>query len=184
MAIGRKNDQGQKRAGGSEVRARRSRDVRIPAAVPRPAIRNFQISAERDLPGVGPGGELMPPALVLFDIDGTLVRRAGPHHRQALVDAVRDVTGLETTTEGIPVQGMIDPDILSLMLLHTGMDPARIRRLMPEIVERSQDCYKDVPDLRDKTCIGARELLEELQRREVLLALVTGNLTRIGWHKL
>jgi phosphoglycolate phosphatase-like HAD superfamily hydrolase len=126
----------------------------------------------------------MPPALVLFDIDGTLVRRAGPHHRQALVDAVRDVTGLETTTEGIPVQGMIDPDILSLMLLHAGMDPARIRRLMPEIVERSQDCYKDVPDLRDKTCIGARELLEELQRREVLLALVTGNLTRIGWHKL
>jgi len=33
------------------------------------------------------------PALVLFDIDGTLVRRAGPHHRQALVDAVHRVTG-------------------------------------------------------------------------------------------
>src|ERR1022692_2788549 len=39
------------------------------------------------------------PALVLFDIDGTLVRRAGPHHRQALVDAVRRVTGLETSTD-------------------------------------------------------------------------------------
>ena len=39
------------------------------------------------------------PALVLFDIDGTLIRRAGPHHRQALVDAVRHVTGLETTTD-------------------------------------------------------------------------------------
>ena len=55
----------------------------------------------------------MPAALVLFDIDGTLVRRAGPHHRQALVDAVRDITGIETTTEGIPVQGMLDPDILT-----------------------------------------------------------------------
>lgn len=126
----------------------------------------------------------MPAALVLFDIDGTLVRRAGPQHRQALVDAVREVTGLETTTEGIPVQGMIDPDILSLMMLHAGMDPADIRRVMPEIVRRSQDCYRDVPDLRDKTCTGARELLEELQRHEVVLALVTGNLTRIGWHKL
>jgi len=24
-------------------------------------------------------------ALVLFDIDGTLTRRAGPHHREALI---------------------------------------------------------------------------------------------------
>jgi beta-phosphoglucomutase-like phosphatase (HAD superfamily) len=32
-------------------------------------------------------------ALVLFDIDGTLVRRAGPHHREALVEAVRAPTG-------------------------------------------------------------------------------------------
>src|ERR1017187_2890385 len=48
------------------------------------------------------------PALVLFDIDGTLVRRAGPHHRQALIDAVRRVTGLETTTDRIPVHGMLD----------------------------------------------------------------------------
>ena len=31
----------------------------------------------------------MTQALVLFDIDGTLLRRAGPHHREALVKAVR-----------------------------------------------------------------------------------------------
>jgi len=128
---------------------------------------------------------MLPPALVLFDIDGTLVRRAGPHHRQALVDAVRDVTGLESTTEGIPVQGMIDPDIFTMMLLSTGMEPAEIRRAMPALVERAQAIYiPSVPDLRDKTCPGARELLEELQSQGVLLALVTGNLTRIGWRKL
>ena len=44
------------------------------------------------------------PALVLFDLDGTLVRRTGPRHRQALVDAVRRVTGLETSTDHIPVR--------------------------------------------------------------------------------
>ncbi len=32
-------------------------------------------------------------SLVLFDIDGTLVRRAGAHHREALVQGVRRVTG-------------------------------------------------------------------------------------------
>ena len=59
-------------------------------------------------------------ALVLFDIDGTLVRRAGPHHRAALVHGIRRVTGLETTTEGIPVQGMLDPDILTVMMRSRG----------------------------------------------------------------
>jgi phosphoglycolate phosphatase-like HAD superfamily hydrolase len=128
---------------------------------------------------------LIPPALVLFDIDGTLVRRAGPHHRQALVDAVRKVAGIETTTDGIPVQGMLDPDILTMMMLNAGMDPAAIRQALPEILERAPEFYfSSVPDLRDKTCPGARELLDELQRREVLLALVTGNLTPIGWRKL
>jgi phosphoglycolate phosphatase-like HAD superfamily hydrolase len=132
-----------------------------------------------------PSSLKMPAALVLFDIDGTLVRRAGPHHRQALVDAVRDITGIETTTEGIPVQGMLDPDILTTMMLKAGVEPERIRAALPAIIERAQEVYfPSVPDLQDKTCPGARELLDELQRREILLALVTGNLTRIGWRKL
>jgi len=127
----------------------------------------------------------MPPALVLFDIDGTLVRRAGPHHRQALVDAVREVTGAATTTDGIPVQGMLDPDILATMMRNAGIHPSDIRGAMPAIITRAQALYIDsVPDLRDKTCPGAPELLAELATRQTLLALVTGNLTRIGWRKL
>ncbi len=128
---------------------------------------------------------MIPPALVLFDIDGTLVRRAGPHHRQALVDAVRAVTGRETTTDGIPVQGMLDPDILTTMMRNAGMEAAEIEPAMDAIVEQAQSVYIDsVPDLKDKICPGASELLAELQAREILLALVTGNLTRIGWRKL
>ena len=46
------------------------------------------------------------PALVLFDIDGTLIRRAGPHHREALVEAIRRTAHVETTTEGVPVAGI------------------------------------------------------------------------------
>jgi len=125
------------------------------------------------------------PALVLFDIDGTLVRRAGPHHRQALVDAVRRVTGLDTSTEHIPVHGMLDPDILTRMLRDAGASQAAIRRAMPEIVRRAQQIYvRSVPSLQRKTCPGVRHLLRRLQQRGVLLGLVTGNLTRIGWKKL
>ena len=125
------------------------------------------------------------PALVLFDIDGTLVRRAGPHHRQALVDAVRKVTGLETSTDHIPVHGMLDPDILTRMMLDAGATPAAARRAMPEVIQSAQAMYvRRVPDLQKKLCPGARALLGRLERRGVLLGLVTGNLTRIGWKKL
>ena len=123
--------------------------------------------------------------LVIFDIDGTLVRRTGPHHRQALVDAVREVTGANTTTDGIPVHGMLDPDILMLMLEAAAFEAAATEAAMPRIIEMAQDIYEAiVPDLRDKTCPGVVPLLDDLRDRDVLLALVTGNLTRIGWRKL
>jgi phosphoglycolate phosphatase len=123
--------------------------------------------------------------LVLFDIDGTLVRRAGPHHRQALVSAVRQITGVETTTEEIPVHGMLDPDILTWMMRTANLDDARIQAAMPSIIEAAQDIYEtSVPDLRDKTCPGVEPLLDCLRERGTTLALVTGNLTRIGWRKL
>jgi len=124
-------------------------------------------------------------ALVLFDIDGTLIRRAGPHHREALVEAVRAVTRLDTTTDHIPVHGMLDQDILSRMMQDAGASGALIRRHMPEIIDRAQAIYvRRCPDLQRKTCPGVRQLLYSLKRRGVAVGLVTGNLTRIGWKKM
>jgi phosphoglycolate phosphatase len=124
-------------------------------------------------------------ALVLFDIDGTLTRRAGPHHRQTLVEGIRRVTGIETTTDGIPVQGMLDPVILAEMMRRAGAKPAAIKAAMPEVCKAAERYYLRVcPDLRTKHCPGVEPVLERLTRRGVLLALVTGNLTRIGWRKL
>jgi phosphoglycolate phosphatase-like HAD superfamily hydrolase len=123
--------------------------------------------------------------MVLFDIDGTLVRRAGPHHRAALVHGIRRITGIETTTEGIPVQGMLDPDILTVMMRAAGVRRESIRQAMPEILQAAERYYLRVcPELSDKHCPGVVPLLERLTRRGVLLGLVTGNLTRIGWRKL
>lgn len=124
-------------------------------------------------------------ALILFDIDGTLIRRAGPHHRQVLVDAVRHVTGLETTTDHIPVHGMLDPDILRRMMRDGGATPALVRGAMPAIIEKAQALYvRRCPDLSEKLCPGVERLLGRLNRRGIPLVLVTGNLTRIGWRKM
>ena len=124
-------------------------------------------------------------SLILFDIDGTLLRRAGPHHRQALVEAVREVTGRDSTTDGIPVQGMLDPVILTRMMENAGLESEAIRAAMPRVIEVAQEVYGDgVPDLRDRMCPGVVPVLEQMTAQGRVLALVTGNLTRIGWRKL
>ncbi len=124
-------------------------------------------------------------ALVLFDIDGTLLRRAGPHHRQALVHGIRKVAGLDTSTVGIPVQGMLDPAIVTEMMRRAGANRALIRQSMPAIQHAAERYYLRVcPPLEGMHCPGVPALLERLVRRGFLLALVTGNLTRIGWRKL
>jgi len=124
-------------------------------------------------------------ALVLFDIDGTLIRRAGPHHREALVEAIRRTAHVETTTEGVPVAGMLDRDILTTMMLQAGLPRSEIRRVLPEVIKRAQSVYiRRVPDLTRRVCPGVRGLLRRLSRRGVVIGLVTGNLSRIGWRKM
>ena len=125
-------------------------------------------------------------ALVLFDIDGTIIRRAGPHHRQALESAVHRVTGTHATTDGIPTQGMLDRDILQIMMTNSGISAAAIRRAMPELVRAAQSIYVHGrgPMLHRKVCPGVRMLLWKLHRRGIPTGLVTGNLTAIAWKKM
>lgn len=124
-------------------------------------------------------------SLVLFDIDGTLLRRAGPHHRQALEDAVLRVTGRPASIDGIPVAGMLDGQILKQMMAAAGLPAAEARRHLPEIMKKAQNLYvRRCPDLRGKVCPGVRATLSRLRRREAVVGLVTGNLSRIGWKKM
>lgn len=126
------------------------------------------------------------PAVVFFDIDGTLIRKSGPHHRQALEMAVHRVTGLPATTDGIPVQGMLDRRIFELMLRNAGAPASLAVRVMPDLIREAQRLYRGrcPASLRDKVCPGARSALRRLRRRGIPLGLVTGNLTAIGWKKL
>ena len=122
---------------------------------------------------------------MLFDIDGTLVRRAGPHHREALEEAIYRVMAVRATTAGIPLHGMLDQDIITEMLRRAGVRIPRIQEEMATVQCEAENIYLgNCPDIRNKVCPGVRGLLNRLRRRKIPLALVTGNLTRIGWKKL
>jgi phosphoglycolate phosphatase-like HAD superfamily hydrolase len=128
---------------------------------------------------------LTPDAVVLFDIDGTLLRRAGPHHRAALIEAVRTVAGLETSFDGIAPQGMLDCDIITRMMFNAGASEEEIARHMAPIVDEAQNVYtRTAPDLRRRVCPGVRPTLRRLAQAGIPLGLVTGNLTAIGWRKM
>ncbi|MFO0282146.1 MAG: HAD family hydrolase [Acidobacteriota bacterium] len=123
--------------------------------------------------------------LFLFDIDGTLVSRAGPHHRMALEQAASQRAQRRVTAEGVPVAGMLDRDILRLMLRQAGVADKRIGEWMPAIVRDAMRRYPRLcPDLKHRVCAGVRPFLGRLSRRGIAAGLVTGNLSRIGWHKV
>jgi phosphoglycolate phosphatase-like HAD superfamily hydrolase len=123
--------------------------------------------------------------VVLFDIDGTLLRRAGPHHRQAIVDAIREVTRIETDFGDMPTSGRLDRDLIRALLRQSGARVRDIERWMPAIVERAQAGYQVIcPQLEDRVCPGVSDFLQRLERASIPAGLVTGNLTAIGWRKM
>jgi phosphoglycolate phosphatase-like HAD superfamily hydrolase len=123
--------------------------------------------------------------LILFDIDGTLLRRAGPAHRQALEAAASRAAGRAITSAGIDTGGMLDRDILRLMLSQAGVADKKIGQWMPQIVLDAQRIYPQLcPDLRHRLAPGMRAFLHRLRRCGAPMGLVTGNLSRIGWHKM
>jgi phosphoglycolate phosphatase-like HAD superfamily hydrolase len=126
------------------------------------------------------------PALALFDIDGTLLRRAGRHHKLALIDSVRQATGCVASLDEIPTQGMLDCDLLRLLLAQTGLPVPEIEAKLPQLIEAAQESYLSgsPDDLRSSVCPGVVSLLDELARHGIATGLVTGNLSAIGWRKM
>lgn len=125
-------------------------------------------------------------AFVLFDIDGTLLRRSGVHHKQALVESIRQVTGVAVTFDNLPTAGMLDCDLLKALLESSGVELENIRAVLPELVTAAQSAYvTNCPaGLADNVCPGVTELLTELHSHNVAVGLVTGNLRAIGWKKM
>jgi FMN phosphatase YigB (HAD superfamily) len=102
--------------------------------------------------------------LVLFDIDGTLLRGAGPHHKQALIDGIRQITGVETHLDGVATSGMLDRDLIVHMLRAGGYAHRRTRAALRQIMNACERAYASncAPDLTSAVCAGAPEILAEL----------------------
>jgi phosphoglycolate phosphatase len=114
--------------------------------------------------------------LILFDIDGTLIRSNGAG-RETMQYALEQLFGTAGPIGEYKFSGKTDPRIITDLLRASGVSEGRIREKMPQIYElmaqRGQEIF---PQREMRPCAGIPQLLTALAAQEdVLLGLLTGN---------
>ncbi len=123
--------------------------------------------------------------LVLFDIDGTLLRVRGIS-RQSLIDALREVFGTEGTAATHNFAGKLDSVIIKEVMRAAGFSDAEIQKGFQEAKRRYIHYFKQHAQRKHiEVMAGIYELVEKLAQDErVVLSLLTGNFEESGRHKL
>jgi phosphoglycolate phosphatase len=129
------------------------------------------------------------PLLLLFDIDGTLVRRAGAAHADALREAIHEVHHVDVARprSSISPAGRTDGEIARLLLLDAGVSARSIDEHAGDVRAACCANYARLcpADLSDMLVPGIAELVAGLAAREdVMLSLVTGNYEPVARLKL
>jgi phosphoglycolate phosphatase len=129
------------------------------------------------------------PLLLLFDIDGTLVRGATTAHSEALHEALHQVYGVNTRAHrgDIAPAGRTDGEIARLLLLGAGVSALAIDEGADEVRAVCCEAYARLcpPSLADTVIPGMAELVAWLaERDDVWLSLVTGNYEPVARLKL
>src|SRR3954468_11477528 len=121
--------------------------------------------------------------IILFDIDGTLVRTGGAG-KVAMETALVAAFGVTELRDDVPYSGRTDVAIGRDLLRVHGIDPT------PENQQKLREAYlAHLPgSLKSKggtVCPGVPELLAAVAGRPgVVLGLLTGNVRRGAMHKL
>ncbi len=129
--------------------------------------------------------------LLLFDIDGTLIRASPKAHQRAMLDAVQEVYGVSFGADEDPIgevvpNGKTDRQIVREMLTPRGITDGAVDEGFPAFermaCERHSASRDEVltGEVRDSTAA----LLRTLRDDGHLLALLTGNLEPIARHKM
>ena len=129
--------------------------------------------------------------LLLFDIDGTLIRASPRAHQRAMLDAVQSVYPVSFAADEDPIgavvpNGKTDRQIVREMLEPRGIEPAAVDAGFEEferIACRRHSASREdvlVGDVRERTAALLKRLAEAGHR----LALLTGNLEPIARHKM
>src|SRR3954449_4135834 len=128
--------------------------------------------------------------LLLFDIDGTLLRYGGAReHSAALVEALREVYEADLPDDAVQrigPWGKTDQQIAREVLTAAGLDDDAIDQRRDAWVDRAWEIYReaDLTRLAGGAMPGAEEALAWAAAEGHVSALLTGNIEPIAHHKL
>ncbi|HTM43146.1 MAG TPA: HAD family hydrolase [Terriglobales bacterium] len=131
-------------------------------------------------------GSVLPPAdAYLFDIDGTLLNSRDGVHYNAFHAAVREVYGIDSKIDGVPVHGNTDLGILRAVARRAGLSDSEFESKLPAAIDcMCATAADNAGGMAPELCPSIRELLGALRQAGKLLGVVSGNLEPIGWMKL
>jgi phosphoglycolate phosphatase len=121
--------------------------------------------------------------VLLFDIDGTLIRSGGAG-KAAMEEGLRSEFGVKELHDNVPYSGRTDPSIGRDLLNIHGLDSceANILRLRDAYLRHLPNCLRRFQGI---VLPGVRELLERLKSVDgIALGLLTGNIREGARHKL
>lgn len=123
--------------------------------------------------------------LVLFDIDGTLLKVEGVS-RNALIDSLQSVYGTSGSAQTHDFAGKLDSVIICEVMRAAGLGDEDIKRGFQDVKATYIRLFKArVTPAHIKLMAGIAQLLERLsQRSDVALGLLTGNFEESGRHKV
>ncbi len=123
--------------------------------------------------------------LILFDIDGTLVSRCHVHEKSYPV-AIKEVFNINVERPGPRFAGTTDKKIVFTLLEESGIERNQIKKRLGEVYKVMINYVKENID-NDKEfrlLPGVKTLLEELNKRNHIIGLLTGNLEEIARIKM
>ena len=124
-------------------------------------------------------------ALVLFDIDGTVLRSRDRVHMDSFLPSILQVTGIEMSLAGVSIHGSTDTGILRDAFHLAGIPPEVLElhsEAILEAVRQNVASRRHLMDLRRMP--GIEDTLRHLAANGAKLGLATGNLETIGWGKI
>ena len=125
--------------------------------------------------------------LVLFDIDGTLLRAGDPAHKAAFISALRQVYGFPATLDGVPLAGMLDSQIARLALARHGLAASDVDARLVEAAALMGEAYEAAVahgSRVENLLPGTVVLAEHLRDAGCGLGVLTGNVRSVARAKL
>ena len=128
------------------------------------------------------------PRVVLFDIDGTLIRAVRrPEYRGRIRNMLTRIFGTCGRIAEVDFAGKTDLSIYREALECEGVTPAIIRQKVPALESAMIEILTDLSSTGEvfRVCAGVRELLDALSEDDRFVSsLLTGNLERLAGAKL